>query len=79
MRLGDVLAIIRNNDGFNGLLNVLDTLFMCIPERAKEVYLKSDNETVKSSCRKKKGQKEKVKKELLFLKSILSKEKEGWY
>ena len=31
MRLGVALAVIRNNDGFNGLLNILDTLFNSVP------------------------------------------------
>ena len=41
MRLGAALAVIRNNNEFNGLQNMLDTIFF-FTERAKETYHERD-------------------------------------
>ena len=58
MRLGAALAVIRNNDGFNGLLNILDTLFNSVPVRAKEACRKHDNAMILASERNIKCQEE---------------------
>ena len=58
MGLGAALAVIRNNDGFNGLLNILDNLFNSVPVRAKEACRIHDIATILASERNKKRQEE---------------------
>ena len=64
MRLGAALAVIRNNDGFNGLLNILDTLFNSVPVRTKEACRKHDATILASERNKKFARKKQVKKRM---------------
>ena len=60
MRLGAALAVICNNDGFNGILNMLDTMFITVPVRAKEGCRIHDNATIRPSERTKRAKKKQV-------------------
>ena len=73
MRLGAALAVIRNNDGFNGLLNILDTLFNSVPARAKEACRKHDNATILASERNKKCEEETSEKKEMYIESKIDK------
>ena len=61
MQIGAVLAVIRNNDGFAGLIDILTNLCGFVPERTQELCRKHDFATVAASGKKRPSKKTKEK------------------
>ena len=61
MQIGAALVVIRNNDGFAGLIDILTNLCGFVPESTQELCRKHDFATVAASGKKKPSKKPKEK------------------